>query len=218
MENKENSGIYLNDCSGDRYTENCNHDEMEALKDSKLTTLRDVQIYTANSSEITSCMREMYDKDNVRQSDRVNREIQNIRNYVDGGSLFDDMKLFRGTSDEHFLWNFRQDGELIHTSWRDWNSRNGEELTEKYRNEIIIPVQFLSTSIEYTEACKFLKGPTLCMLEIFAPKGTNGRCIEKISTHPEEREVLLNVGIKLQIKKIEVKANGMKVITLNAVK
>lgn len=81
--------------------------------------------------------------------------------------------------------NFREDCRFL----------GADLLTKKYGNLIFKYPQFVSTTRERRIAQNFANG---CILEIYAPRGTKGADISKLSKRPEEKEVLLMSNLTMQ--------------------
>lgn len=177
-------------------------------------TLKAVKQYTSNADDINGYFRMQFNSaflDNAKKDQEMcdnathmEERCNALANYLDAGRLPTDFRLFRGTSLEDLCGSVVF-GQIDSSIFLDDCRKiiDSVQLTEKYKGQIFTYKQPVSASIIVEVACDFLKGPTQCMLNISAPKGTCARCLGDSSTQPEEVEVLLASGMQFRIIKIE---------------
>lgn len=132
--------------------------------------------------------------------------------YLNSGELLFDVYLHRGTSLGNLCGAITLENIDAANFSKDIQNMDDIELSEKYRDQIFTYRQFVSTSISPHVARDFLAYPAPCLLEIEAPKGTPGRCVQELSGNPDEKEVLLNSCTQFRIVKIRTQPDGMKCI------
>lgn len=184
--------------------------------------------YTSNCDDINSYERARFhssfldngekDKSTYENSAQAEERHNVLMEYLTTGRLPLDLCLFRGTSLENFCdviaFSQIESSDFLN----DCKSINdGNKLTDKYKGQVFTYGQPVPTSVKFDVACDFLAYPTQCMLKIKAPKGILARCIQKMSTHQEEKEVLLPPGTRFQIVKIRPQANGIKEIYVQVI-
>ena len=134
----------------------------------------------------------------LRENDKTHEEM--CRNYtesitkgINDVGLPENMILYRGISTPKDILG------------KDWESRDIEQLREKFVGKIFRDKGFCSTSVSEHAAKKFADSYSGTLLKIYAPKGASGVFMDEFSKHKDknEKEVLLQRSSCFKIISIE---------------
>lgn len=137
-----------------------------------------------------------------------------IEEYLNLSTLSENIRLYRGTATRYFGTVFNKD--YLAAFLYDCTILGNEELTKKYGNRIFRYDQLISTSTDLNIACGFSDYPDPCILEIYAPAGTNGMDISTLSTNSYEKEILLP-STEMQLDKITRTGSNSLYVNLSVV-
>lgn len=130
----------------------------------------------------------------------LDEKINLMSDVLDTKTLSDDMNLYRGLSNPQSLFG------------DDWRDKPLSQLRLENVGKVIYDDGFSSTSIERNIAKTFANTWNGTVMEIKAPKGSNGIFMGDISQHPYEKEVLLQRGSGFRIEGVDKDPNGEYVV------
>ena len=126
-----------------------------------------------------------------QQEQRINDQIDNVTDVLDQKELPKDTNLYRGMdSPKHILGD-------------DYQAKSLDQLRQENIGKVYTDDGFCSTSTSHAKAADFSQARDGTMVEISAPKGSNGMYMGDVSTRPYENEVLLQRGSAFRIDGID---------------
>lgn len=149
-------------------------------------------------------------------NNNILRHCNGIEVFMRERYLSENLRLYRGTSLKFFCASAFEEEKERRRFLQNCSNLDDETLNGIYRNQIITYRQYASTSKKFEIACDFLIYQDNCLLEIYAPIGTNGADISEYSEYPE-CEILLGSHLQMRIDKITKNGYGGKIIQLYVV-
>lgn len=167
------------------------YDMASILDYSDLTSEEEDVLYRYSENDFEEINRSLYEKDYPYASD-WQEDIGLITGCIDRKRIPDNLNVYRGIRDPSIL--FGEDADLT-----------AQELNEKYKGNLVLHKNFMSTSTELAVSEEFIKNGGYgrkVMLYIKIPKGRKGIFMGKTSCYPQESEILMQRSSVLEIESV----------------